>query len=188
MNPPPARARENVTALKILQNVLIASLQPIWVKIADFGVSKYTKGTNLYTRTGTRGYIAPELLGLLPCMTSSNVYSNAVDMWALGCIVHEVLTMEIPFMEARYLDSRFSGLDHDGELEDEAMPETDMSAVKAFCEGLTEFPTECLRRSGVSCTAIEFVKTLLVAEPGKRVTGKEALQSEWVCSGLPRTA
>lgn len=185
MNPP---RHHKETTLTIPQNVLMASLQPIWVKIADFGVSKYTKGTELHTRTGTRGYLAPEMLGLLPNMAVRNAYSNAVDIWALGCIVHEVLTKEIPFLEARYFDSGFSGLTLDGEPEDGMMPETDLNAVKAFCDGTTEFPTERLRRSGVSGTAIEYVKILLVAEPRLRATGKEALQSAWVCSGLTSAA
>lgn len=35
-------------------------------------------------------------LGLLP--KQSKVYTGAVDVWALGCLVHEILTTEMPFL------------------------------------------------------------------------------------------
>lgn len=108
-------------------------------------------------------------------------------MWAFGSIVHEVLTKEIPFLEARNLDSGFSGFTLDNESEDKMIPETDLDALKAFCDGMTELSTDCLRLSGVSHAAIEFVKTVLVAKPEMRATGKEALQSEWLCSELTST-
>ncbi|KAL0631186.1 hypothetical protein Q9L58_009953 [Maublancomyces gigas] len=48
------------------QNILVASRDPLWVKIADFGTSKRSANTALRTMCGTQGYMAPELLRLLP--------------------------------------------------------------------------------------------------------------------------
>lgn len=44
-------------------------------------------------------YALPEMLGLVPRNGMANMtYSNGVDIWALGCIIHEMLTGEIPFV------------------------------------------------------------------------------------------
>ncbi|KAL0632584.1 hypothetical protein Q9L58_008515 [Maublancomyces gigas] len=160
------------------QNVLIAFPDPIWVKIADFGLSKRAKGTMLHTRLGSHGYVAPELIGLLPRRYMTYNYSNAVDMWALGCLVHELLTGQIPFREIEYEADGTTEFDHgSGEL---IVPQTDMFAVKSFCHGKSEFPTDILRQSLVSETAIEFLKTILVANPESRAAAKGALGSAWL--------
>lgn len=82
------------------QNILISCLSPISIKISDFGISKCSVGTSLRTGCGTVCYQAPEQQGLLPReMRSGNSYTNAIDLWALGTIVHEILASEIPFLD-----------------------------------------------------------------------------------------
>lgn len=165
--------------------MLVASPDPIRVKIADFGSSKHTKQTDLRTHVGTVGYLAPELLHLLPPAMARKTYSKAVDIWAVGCIVHELLTLETPFLLAETFDSGVAALtlddEWDDESEDELMSETDMNALKSFCDGAAQFPVLSLERAGVDEAAIEFVKMLLVANPGLRAAAKDALQSRWVC-------
>lgn len=67
------------------------------MKIADFGISKRFKDTTLRTRVGSTAYMAPELIGMLPKELKDETYTNAVDIWSLGCVVHQLLTAEIPF-------------------------------------------------------------------------------------------
>ena len=58
------------------------------LKIADFGLSRiYNKEKDrLYThQVGTRWYRAPELL------YGAQKYTPAVDMWAVGCILAEMI-------------------------------------------------------------------------------------------------
>src|SRR5271155_799514 len=67
--------------------VLFSRAEGIW-KIADFGLS--TEATSQHARTtlfsnGTPSYRAPELLKQNP------KYTNKVDIWALGCILYELL-------------------------------------------------------------------------------------------------
>lgn len=67
--------------------VLYSNEHKTW-KIADFGLiaeatskkSQITKG-----KTGTEGYRAPELM-------ERGSFTNKVDIWALGCILHELST------------------------------------------------------------------------------------------------
>lgn len=124
----------------------------------------------------TQGYASPELLGLLP--PTDMAYTNEIDIWALGCIVHEMLTGEIPFLDnPQYFDSQLSLA---SEPDDAQMPQTDVIALKAFCDGSIAFPTDRMRRSGVSDAAEECVKSMLVVIPKFRVTAQDALQSEWL--------
>jgi serine/threonine protein kinase len=52
-------------------------------KLADFGIATAdVNPVTVYAR-GTQGYRAPELL-------RGAAYSNKVDIWALGCILHEL--------------------------------------------------------------------------------------------------
>lgn len=164
--------------LTLLQNVLVAVVDPISIKIADFGVSKRTKGTMLHTHLGSQRYSAPELMGLLPRRYMRKNYSNAVDMWALGCVVHELLTGQILFREIEYEADGTTEFDF-GSVE-YMIPQTDIYGVKAFCDGKTEFPTDVLRRAGVSEVAIEFLNATFVADPESRAGAKEALGSAWL--------
>ena len=62
------------------------------IKIGDFGVSKQLLSNKAYasTKIGTYYYMAPELL-------NSKKYNNKVDIWAFGCIIYELLTLNYCF-------------------------------------------------------------------------------------------
>lgn len=156
------------------------------MKIADFGISKPFKNKALHTRIGSSGYIAPELLGMLPTELKDKTYTIAVDIWSLGCVVHQVLTTEIPFLEA-VCDSMTTDMSGIGSAAKNAFEsisfveqETDYAALKAFCWGESEFPMDSLLRSEVGDVAVSFLKTLLVPDPKSRVLAKEALKSNWL--------
>lgn len=157
------------------QNILIASLSPIWVKITDFGVSKRWVGTSLKTDCGTTIYRSPEQLGILPreLRATGNSYTSHIDIWALGAIVHQMLTTEIPFLEI-YTD--------DTDLESIPAPDdtVDMDLLYGYCRNLNEFPCSTLRKHGVSEDGIEFVKSLMVANPSERASAAAALGSQWL--------
>lgn len=159
--------------LTLLQNILIASPTPIWVKIADFGVSKREKNTVLRTMCGTPGYLAPELLGILPKeLRLGYTYTNALDIWSLGCLVHEILASQTPFLETdpEILESGLSISDL----------EIDMDFLYQYCRGQKGFPTDALQSSQVSEGGINFVKSLLAANPKYRPTATSALRSPWL--------
>lgn len=155
--------------------MLIASTDPIWVKITDFGLSKREKNTVLRTNCGTSGYIAPELIGLLPQTSSRISYARAVDIWSLGIMVHEILTSQIPFLQTDLDPMSESGFE--SEL---APPEVDMAQLYEYCHGYREFPIESLQNSQVSKDGKDFVMGLLVANPSARMSATDALKSLWL--------
>lgn len=55
------------------------------VKITDFGLACITSANELGTRAGTLTYASPEKAGAKP-------YTNKDDMWAVGCMISELLT------------------------------------------------------------------------------------------------
>ena len=62
------------------------------IKIGDFGISKQLNSENEYakTQTGTMVYMAPEII-------NGEKYNNKVDLWSLGCIIHELCTLNYCF-------------------------------------------------------------------------------------------
>lgn len=68
--------------------VLYSRKDSVW-KLADFGIT--SEGTARRARAttggrGTPGYRAPELMS----DTANGVYNNKVDIWSMGCILHEL--------------------------------------------------------------------------------------------------
>ena len=70
-------------------NILLDVDQKIY--LADFGISKILeKKVNSYTMIGTPYYISPE-------MYNDKSYDKKIDIWALGCILYELVTLSVPF-------------------------------------------------------------------------------------------
>ena len=62
------------------------------IKIGDFGISKILNNINDYAQStvGTLQYTAPEIL-------KGEKYNHKADIWSLGCIIYELLTLDICF-------------------------------------------------------------------------------------------
>ena len=76
-----------------LENIMVkkdASGQVIPI-IVDFGLAEYTSATKyLYTRCGTPGYVAPEVLKIKSA-DLNQTYSSVCDVFSLGVIYHILL-------------------------------------------------------------------------------------------------
>ncbi len=59
-------------------------------KLGDLNVSKIAKKGLLYTQTGTPYYASPEVWKDQP-------YDSKSDIWSLGCVVYEAVTLKPPF-------------------------------------------------------------------------------------------
>jgi serine/threonine protein kinase len=107
--------------------------------------------TAFRTVIGTPSYLAPEV-------GSDDVeqYTNAVDMWSLGCVLYWALTRATLF-------SRHNPTLLDG-----------------FVRVETPFPIQELHRTGVTGDAIDFLKQLVVVEPSARMSATMAFEHSWL--------
>lgn len=147
------------------------------MKITDFGISKHWVGTSLRTHCGTAIYRSPEQLGILPreYRAAGNSYTNNIDIWALGAIVHEMLTLEIPFRDTYITeDSGFTScISTDEDV-------VDTGLLYGYCHGANPFPCASLRSHGITEDGIDFVKSLMRVNPSERLSAAMALASEWL--------
>lgn len=68
------------------------------IKIGDFGISKLIIDSNdglAHTTTGTPLYMSPEIL-------RGDAYGYASDVWGLGCVLVELMTLEYAFKAENY--------------------------------------------------------------------------------------
>lgn len=128
---------------------------PIWVKLADFGISKPTQdGTELRRRIGTEGYMAPEVFGLVDDWRESSSYTSAVDVWSLGCLLYYVLTKSTPF--------------------------STFLLLQAYAKGDAAFPETPLYKKGVSLSGRAFIQSLLLRSPEARPKASKQLPATWI--------
>lgn len=155
------------------------------LKIADFGLARTLppeslgpvgsagldrSGPPLSHQVATRWYRAPELL------FGARRYGTAVDMWAFGCILAELLTLSPLFPGDNDIDQLARVLSTLGTPNEENWP------------GLTVLPDynkitfpECdpipWRKllPNVSSLALDLVQKVLVYDPAKRLTASDAL-------------
>lgn len=128
-----------------------------WVKISDFGIAKCVRGgdaTELRTATGTPGYEAPEIRGYIEMEEDklSSVYSNVADIWSLGCVIHEAVAKQVPFQNGK--------------------------DIKRFCDKKITFPAQSLQEK-LTANGIDFIQSILVANPSDRPSAVVALQHPW---------
>ena len=75
---------------------------PELIKIADFGLAREIRSRPPYTDyVSTRWYRAPEVL-----LRSTN-YSSPIDIWAVGCIMAELYTLQPLFPGRSEIDQIF---------------------------------------------------------------------------------
>ena len=77
------------------------------IKIGDFGISRQLYNSNDFAKTanGPVLYMAPEEI-------RHNNYNTKVDIWALGCVIHELCTLKICFKDYQsIMDGRYGRID-----------------------------------------------------------------------------
>jgi serine/threonine protein kinase len=63
-----------------------------YVKLADFGLSKFIEKKQTFSFCGTAEYLAPEILGM-------KGHGIQVDWWTFGILIYEMVTGRPPFMD-----------------------------------------------------------------------------------------
>lgn len=155
---------------KILLGVMHRDLKPANIlinhpkgelRICDFGLSRLgTAESGSYTAgIGTQWYKAPELLLL-------GTYSCAVDMWAVGCIMAELVLREVLFPA----DSEFQQM---------------RSIFHTL--GLSSYPVRLRvdtaaaygRAPLLTAAGMDLLERLLAFLPNNRITAADALNHPW---------
>lgn len=135
--------------------------EPSCVKLCDFGSCQRfnsAKGQEFDAEVGTLEYAAPELVanGRAREMGSKLVkYGAAVDCWALGCVVYELLFGEPPYWS-----------------------KDDKTQIRLIEQHELRFPSEVF--DFVSTPAKGFIRLLLAPEPQMRMSIEEVLRHPWM--------
>lgn len=121
------------------------------VKVCDFGFSQVRKkGEGLLGRCGTPTYMAPEVVQRFPCDESS-------DMWSIGVCSYLLMGGYPPY----YTSTR--------------------SMKRLFHKIVyTQFKFHDHEWEAISSSAKDFISSLLIKNPRKRLTVNEALEHPWI--------
>ncbi|XP_061366092.1 cyclin-dependent kinase F-4-like isoform X2 [Gastrolobium bilobum] len=142
------------------------------IKIADFGLAREISSQPPYTEyVSTRWYRAPEVL------LQSYLYSSKVDMWAMGAIMAELLTLRPLFPGASEADEIYKICGVIGNPTTESWAD----GLKLAREINYQFPQLAGVHLSVlipaaSDDAINLITSLCSWDPCKRPTASEALQ------------
>lgn len=120
---------------------------------------RLTETSAFHTRSGTQLYMAPELLNYLANRDAGSDYTNAVDIWAAGCIVYRLVAGCVPFPPG--------------------------TSLMKYCEDKSLFPYDELFDCSIKSQGFKFIRQLLVANPQDRPSATQALRSPWISAGKP---
>ncbi|KMZ74924.1 Cyclin-dependent kinase F-4 [Zostera marina] len=142
------------------------------IKVADFGLAREISSCPPFTDyVSTRWYRAPEVL------LQSSLYDSAVDMWAMGAIMAELLTLQPLFPGSSEPDEIHKICSVIGSPDEKSWSEGLLLAntMKFEFPQLTKVPLSSLIPS-VSEDAIDLISSLCSWDPRKRPTASETLQ------------
>ncbi|KIP10049.1 hypothetical protein PHLGIDRAFT_282294 [Phlebiopsis gigantea 11061_1 CR5-6] len=154
------------------------------LKICDFGLSRGfnaapdENATMMTEYVATRWYRAPEI------MLAYRAYGTAVDIWATGCIVAELMQGKPFFKGKDYVDQLNKVLDVLGSPEDKVMQRIGSDKARAYVRSLPFKKTQPLSKLFPTADpeALDFIGRLLAFDPAERPTTEDALAHPWLAT------
>jgi serine/threonine protein kinase len=145
------------------ENILLRSREnDIDIQITDFGLAKAVAGGDgLKTFCGTATYCAPEILQRRNTFMGRGRYNKQADQWSLGVILYILLSGCQPF-------------DGDQWMAPGATPPPSSQVP----DGFISFPEEFW--ADVSELACDLVRQMLVVDPKKRISVRDACNHPWI--------
>lgn len=141
------------------------------IKLADFGLARaFTIPLRSYTHEViTLWYRPPEIL------LGSKYYSLPVDIWSTGAIIAEMITRRPLFPGDSEIDQLYSIFKILGTPTEEVWP--GVSELPAFSTTFPRFRAKKLAdfMPGADPRAVDLIERMLVYDPAKRISAREAL-------------
>eukprot|EP01094_Clydonella_sp_ATCC50884_P028050 TRINITY_DN8308_c0_g1_i3.p1 TRINITY_DN8308_c0_g1~~TRINITY_DN8308_c0_g1_i3.p1 ORF type:complete len:290 (-),score=102.83 TRINITY_DN8308_c0_g1_i3:214-1083(-) len=168
------------------ENILIKSYSKCEVKVIDFGSSCFVTD-HLSSYVQSRSYRAPEVMLGLP-------YDTGVDIWSLGCIIAELFTGSVLFLNDS-IPTLLGRIDAIVGPFPPSMAEraryfrryytTSGKLFERRPEGTPVFihPKRTTLRKRIHTDDVkflDFLERLLEIDPKKRLTAKQALKHPWL--------
>lgn len=168
--------RRNITHRDIKpDNILVASVDPLVVKLSDFGLSKCVTNEETFLKTfcGTLLYCAPEIYPeyasyqqgdarkrrrLGEQVRKTSPYDQSVDMWSFGAVLFHILCGKAPII---------------GRGDDKGAQMLNNIMTK-------DVDFEPLRQKHVSEAGIDFIGRLLNRNPLMRPKERECFKHPWI--------
>ena len=162
------------------QNILMSSDGVL--KIADFGLSRcFTPHAKPLTiEVITRWYRAPEI------MLGSNVYTCAVDLWSVGCIVAEMANKRAFLPGDSEIDQLFKIFRVMGTPSPKNWPQ--LSSLPYWKTTFPEWQTASLQRlvPSLGAAGTDLLERLFVYNPLDRISARDALDHAFVAPVVQR--
>ncbi|KAK6179419.1 hypothetical protein SNE40_011784 [Patella caerulea] len=160
-------------------NNLLVNEQGV-LKIGDFGLAKFfgSPSRPYSHQVVTRWYRCPELL------YGARYYGTGVDIWAVGCILAELLIRVPLFPGDSDLDQLSRIFQVTGTPTTEDWPE--MKALPDYIQ-FKEYPRQPLKDIFIAASEdlLEVLESMLCLDPLRRCTAKEGLQMNYFSNKPP---
>jgi serine/threonine protein kinase len=141
------------------------------IKIADFGLARNYSTTNftLTHEVVTLWYRAPELL------LGQNKYSTPIDVWSIGCIFAELITLQPLFPADSEIDQLYKIFQALGTPDDTIWP--GVSKLPYYQQTFPKWAGNSLRQSfpQLDELGIDLLCRMLTYAPNHRITARQAL-------------
>ncbi|EQC39018.1 CMGC/MAPK protein kinase [Saprolegnia diclina VS20] len=148
------------------------------LKICDFGLARggFPENAELTEYVVTRWYRAPEIM--LNCLN----YTESVDMWAVGCILAEMMQREPLFPGNDYIHQLKLIIKFMGTPKQEEIEFVKNAKALRFLTKLPIYKATKLDEAFPSANpeAVDLLKQMLVFNPEKRISVLDALQHPYL--------